>query len=1017
VAEERGPRPGETSDAAGAVEPGTVSRLLREIALLPAAVTEAAWREALQPGDVVGRYQIRREIGRGGFGAVYEAFDPELGRVVALKALKPGKSRHQLSEEWIKKEAEAVAKLDHPAIVTIFDVGTCPAGAYLVMELLRGETLARRIEKGPLPVDEALRVAEQMAEGLAHAHSRGVLHRDLKPANVFLCEDGRVKLLDFGLAHLLGTEGSSGAGTPAYMAPEQAAGATVDERADVWAAGMVLGEMLTGKRPVERTPTPEAQAETRATEDGTALMWQPEASAKAPVAGSTVVGDPKLGGVPRPVARALEVALAEDPSARPRNGAAWLATLRSARHRVDRPRRVRRIAVLGGIGAVLGLAVAGFATWRLWERQIPGGRVTVAVADFVNETGEKDLDGLSGLLTTSLEQSPALRVLTRSRMFDVLKQLGKGDAERIDETLAREVGRHSRVRALLLASIRKVGDSYVVELRALDPLVDAYVFTLKDRAASKREVLDLVDRLGAATMLRLGLVRADPAPLPRVATVATANLEAWDLLFRSRRALDLGRFEEGYALAEQAAALEPDSPLVRYQLYQATGWGMRGPGRDEAVVERRAAAEAVADRLPEKERLILSLDRAILDQKAEVMESICERLTAAYPLEKDILQECGTARFHFFYADRDRALAYLERALQLDPTYELAIVQICYVLLTLGGAEEKVDLLRQRAPTATGPRQMRALALALLSAGAEGEALALLERVQSRLGHPYPAPQLAIYRLHTGKPAEAERIVRECLAANDRIPEAEPLRKALHAGCSAILMQALATQGRRAEALEIVRESPSMPPGDAPFHRMSIHASVGAWDGVRAAARELGESGATDDPGYARDVALALVESGLYVDSAPFFAVARASQSWTGMPNADRVYAEALASLAAGAAEAEAGIRAPGEHPPLRTQYDAARVLARILRDRGACDEVVAVLERSRRIPFSNVVSGRAFNVATQIHWLAECYEKLGDLAKARERNEEMLGLWARADPDLPLLADARALQARLAVK
>ena len=184
---------------------------------------------------------------------MYEAFDPDLGRTVALKALKPGRTQHQLSEEWIKREAEAVAKLDHPAIVTIFDVGTCPAGAYLVMELLRGETLADRIGKGRLPVDEALRIAEQMAEGLAHAHSRGVLHRDLKPANVFVCEDGRVKLLDFGLAHLLGTEGSSGAGTPAYMAPEQAAGAVVDERADVYAAGMVLGEMLTGRRPVERT--------------------------------------------------------------------------------------------------------------------------------------------------------------------------------------------------------------------------------------------------------------------------------------------------------------------------------------------------------------------------------------------------------------------------------------------------------------------------------------------------------------------------------------------------------------------------------------------------------------------------------------------------------------------------------------------------------------------------------------------------------------------------------------------
>ena len=161
---------------------------------------------------------------------MYEAFDPELGRTVALKALKPGRTKHQLSEDWIKKEAEAVAKLDHPAIVTIFDVGTCPAGAYLVMELLRGETLARRIENGPLPVDEALRIAEQMAEGLAHAHSRGVLHRDLKPANVFVCEDGRVKLLDFGLAHLLGNGWLGQRGNPGVHGAG-AGGGRADRRA------------------------------------------------------------------------------------------------------------------------------------------------------------------------------------------------------------------------------------------------------------------------------------------------------------------------------------------------------------------------------------------------------------------------------------------------------------------------------------------------------------------------------------------------------------------------------------------------------------------------------------------------------------------------------------------------------------------------------------------------------------------------------------------------------------------
>jgi len=146
VADEGRPGPGETGDATRAAEPGAITRLLLEIAQAPEEDLAASWREPLEPGDVVGRYEIRREVGRGGFGAVYEAFDPQLGRTVALKALKPGRSRHPVSEEWIQKEAEAVAKLDHPAIVTIFDVGTCPAGAYLVMELLRGETLAKRIE-------------------------------------------------------------------------------------------------------------------------------------------------------------------------------------------------------------------------------------------------------------------------------------------------------------------------------------------------------------------------------------------------------------------------------------------------------------------------------------------------------------------------------------------------------------------------------------------------------------------------------------------------------------------------------------------------------------------------------------------------------------------------------------------------------------------------------------------------------------------------------------------------------
>src|SRR5512137_1215178 len=234
--------------ASSAGGPRPLSRLLQELADAPGEDALEAWRNELRPGDMVGRFEIRSEVGRGGFGAVYEAFDTELNRVVAVKALRLSRPRRELSADWIKKEAEAVARLDHPCIVTLHDVGTSRAGPYLVMEFLRGKTLAQRLAEGPIPQGEALRIAEEIAKGLAHAHQRGVLHRDLKPANTFLCEDGRVKLLDFGLAHLLGTEGVSGAGTRRYMPPEQVRGNEIDSRADVYAAAMTLRESMTGSR-------------------------------------------------------------------------------------------------------------------------------------------------------------------------------------------------------------------------------------------------------------------------------------------------------------------------------------------------------------------------------------------------------------------------------------------------------------------------------------------------------------------------------------------------------------------------------------------------------------------------------------------------------------------------------------------------------------------------------------------------------------------------------------------------
>ncbi len=218
----------------------------------------------LSPGEKLGPYEIVTAIGKGGMGEVYRAHDSRVGPDVAVKV-----SEQRFGERF-EREARAIAALNHPNICTLFDVGP----NYLVMELVEGQTLAERIKEGAIPLEESLNIARQIADALEAAHDKGIVHRDLKPGNVIVKEDGSVKVLDFGLAKVARASSASGdaahgadatpelsptismaatqagviLGTAAYMAPEQARGKPVDKRADIWAFGVVLYEMVTGRK-------------------------------------------------------------------------------------------------------------------------------------------------------------------------------------------------------------------------------------------------------------------------------------------------------------------------------------------------------------------------------------------------------------------------------------------------------------------------------------------------------------------------------------------------------------------------------------------------------------------------------------------------------------------------------------------------------------------------------------------------------------------------------------------------
>ena len=230
----------------------------------------------LSAGTKLGRYELRSKIGAGGMGEVYLARDREIGRDVAVKVLPSMFSADQDRLKRFQQEASSAGALNHPNILSIYDVGKHDGSPYVVSELLEGETLRKRIGGTPLPQRRAMDYALQLAHGLAAAHEKGIVHRDLKPENIFVTNDGRLKILDFGLAKLTQLDGNQAQtdvptrrvdtdpgvvmGTVGYMSPEQLRGRNVDQRSDIFSFGAILYEMLSGRRAFHRESVAETMS-------------------------------------------------------------------------------------------------------------------------------------------------------------------------------------------------------------------------------------------------------------------------------------------------------------------------------------------------------------------------------------------------------------------------------------------------------------------------------------------------------------------------------------------------------------------------------------------------------------------------------------------------------------------------------------------------------------------------------------------------------------------------------------
>ena len=443
-------------------------------------------------GRTLSHFHIIEKIGEGGMGVVYRAEDERLRRPVALKVLPPELVGDEERRLRFLRDARVAAAVNHPNIATVYEIGEAPdasgqgaATVFIAMELVEGKTLRDLLGKGPLPVRDAVRVASQIADGMAKAHQAHVIHRDLKPDNVIVCPDGHVKVLDFGLAKLL--EEQSGVaqpdlsqlktisremtregkifGTAAYMSPEQARGQVVDHRSDLFSFGTMLYEMATGRLPFEGAT---------ATDVMSAIIRDEPAPASA-----------HTPGVPAELDRIIGECLEKDPADRYQHTDQLAVDLRKLRRATDsgvqtvrtpgaplqadrstargllRGRRVR-IAALAIVGA---LAVgAGLATWL--QNRAPEGFKTgarILVADFENGTGRQEFDaGIRIAVATLLRQSNHLHALGGRTLDSLIASVAGSNTMRLDTGLAEQICREGHCEGFLTGRIEMDGAGYTV---------------------------------------------------------------------------------------------------------------------------------------------------------------------------------------------------------------------------------------------------------------------------------------------------------------------------------------------------------------------------------------------------------------------------------------------------------------------------------------------------------------------------------------------------------------------------
>ena len=567
-------------------------------------------------GKRLSHYRIEEKIGAGGMGVVYRAHDEQLDRDVAIKVLPSRSLADETTQKRFRREALSLARLNHPNVATVHEFGSQGGVDFLVTEYISGITMDARLAGGPLPAAEVFRLGLQLAQGLAAAHQQGIVHRDLKPGNLRLTRDGRLKILDFGLAQFMPkpsdlgltvtvTKSQETTGTLPYMAPEQLRGEGADARCDVWAAGAVLYEMATGRRPFSQTNAPLLIDAILNRPFEPASRLNPE--------------------VPPLLDEVIRKALAKDPSQRYQTGGELAVALElpvstgtapvfPAPVFPAPPKRAKQYLASALILIFLALASA---TYLFIHRKKDAGpapttasrRRSIAVLGFKNLSGNPEKSwlstALSEMMTTELSQGDQLRTIPGESVAQMRMSLAIPDADSYSQQTLNRIRQNLGSDDVVVGSYLPLGNGVLrLDLRMQDAVAGETLATVSEKG-NESEIDTLVGKAGAKLRAKLGIAALSDEQSAVVRTSLPSNPEAARLYAEGLQKLRLFDALAARDLLEKAVALDPGYAPTRSALAQA--WATLGYD-DKAKEQARRALELSAKssgKFSREERLLI----------------------------------------------------------------------------------------------------------------------------------------------------------------------------------------------------------------------------------------------------------------------------------------------------------------------------------------------------------------------------------------------------------------------------